>query len=75
MIVHCLYFDHFVFIDCYQIDVQSEKEAAPFVEESETEPRQQGKQPPIYHVDKTQFPLILLCMYRMITLCRFLPHS
>ena len=37
--------------------------------------RQQGKQPPIDHVDKTQFPLILLCMIRMVTLYRFLPHN
>ena len=56
VIVHCLYIDHFVYIDCYRIDVQPEQEAAPFVEEPETEPRQQGKQPPIDHVDKIPFP-------------------
>ena len=58
MIVHCLYIDHFVCIDCYRIDVQPEQqEAAPFVEDSETEPRQQGKQPLIDHVDKIPFSL------------------
>ena len=47
VIVHCLFIDHFVCFDCYRSDVQPEQqEAAPFVEESETEPRQQGKQPP-----------------------------
>ena len=56
MIVHCIYIDHSVCFDCYRIDVQPEQEAAPFVEESETEPRQQGKQPPIDHVDKIPFP-------------------
>ena len=56
MILHYLYIDHFVCIDCYRIDVQPEQEAAPFVEESETEPRQQGKQPPIDHVDKIPIP-------------------
>src|ERR1041384_3598928 len=57
VIVHCIYFDHLVCFNCYQIDVQPEQqEAAPFVEESETEPRQQGKQPPIDHVDKIPIP-------------------
>ena len=31
--------------------------------------------PPLIMSIKTQFPLFLLCMIRMITLCRFLPHS
>ena len=58
MIVHCLYIDHFVCIDCYRIDVQPEQqEAAPFVEESETEPRQQGKQPTLIMSIKSHFPL------------------
>ena len=56
MIVHCLYIDHFVCIDCYRIDVQPEQEAAPFVEDLEPEPRPQGKQPPIDHVDKIPIP-------------------
>src|ERR1043165_3874776 len=67
VIVHCLYIDHFVCTDCYRIDVQPEQEAAPFVEESETEPRQQGKQPPPLIMSiKSHFPLIPLCMIRML---------
>ena len=31
--------------------------------------------PPLIMSIKTQFPLFLLCMFRMITLCRFLPPS
>ena len=31
--------------------------------------------PPFIMSIKTQFPLFRLCMNRMITLCRFLPHS
>ena len=58
MIVQCIYIDHFVCLNCYRLDVQPEQqEAAPFVEEYETEPRQQGKQPPIDHVDKIPFSL------------------
>ena len=61
MNVHCICIDHFVCIDCYRIDVQPEQqEAAPFVEESDIEPRQQGKQPPIDHVDKNPFPSLFL---------------
>ena len=33
VIVHCLYIDHFVCIVCYRIDVQTELEATPFVED------------------------------------------
>ena len=46
-------------IDC-SIDVQLESEATPFVEDSVTEPRQQGKQPPFDHVDKNRFPTLSL---------------
>ena len=54
------------------IEVEPEQEATPFVEDPDTEPRQQGKQPPFDHVDKNPIPsLSLLCMNRMITLCRF----
>ena len=38
------------------IEVESEPKAIPFVEDTVTEPRQQGKQPPFDHVDKTPFP-------------------
>ena len=36
---------------CLSIEVEPKQEVAPFVEDPETKPRQQGKQPPIDHVD------------------------
>src|SRR3954464_12803103 len=47
-----------LFVLFARIDVQLESEATPFVEDTVTvtEPRQQGKQPPIDHVDKNPFP-------------------
>ena len=48
---------------CLSIEVEPEQEAAPFVEEPETEPRQQGKQPPIDHVDKNPVPSLTLMHY------------
>ena len=44
MIVHFIYFATLL-VFC-RVEVEPEQEAAPFVEEPETEPRQQGKQPP-----------------------------
>ena len=44
VLVHCIYFATF-FVVC-RVEVEPEQEAAPFVEDPETEPRQQGKQPP-----------------------------
>src|SRR3954468_1177058 len=41
-----------------RVEVEPKPEAAPFVEDHETEPRQQGKQTPIDHVDKSHFPLM-----------------
>ena len=41
------------------IEVEPESEATPFVEDPDTEPRQQGKQPPFDHV---------LIQFRWITL-------
>ena len=39
------------------IEVEPEQEATPFVEDPDTEPRQQGKQPPPLTMSiKTQFP-------------------
>ena len=38
------------------IEVEPESEATPFVEDTVTEPRQQGKQNPFDHVDKNSFP-------------------
>ena len=75
VIVHCTYVAPFDC--CLSIEVEPEQEAAPFVEDPETEPRQQGKQPPpIDHVDKNPIPsLFLLCMNRMVTLYQFLPLS
>ena len=74
VLVHCIYFAS-LFVVC-RLEVEPEQEAAPFVEDPETEPRQQGKQPPpIDHVDKNPFPLFPLCMIRMVTLYRLLPHS
>jgi hypothetical protein len=32
------------------IEVEPEQEATPFVEDPDTEPRQQGKQPPFDHI-------------------------
>src|SRR3954464_2906725 len=39
-----------------RVEVEPEPEAAPFVEDQELEPRQQGKQTPIDHVDKIPLP-------------------
>src|SRR3954466_15242284 len=39
-----------------RVEVEPEPEAAPFVEDPEIEPRQQGKQTPIDHVDKIPLP-------------------
>ena len=63
MIVHCIYFATF-FVVC-RVEVEPEQEAAPFVEDPEPEPRQQGKQTPIDHVDKILIPTqSRLCMFR-----------
>ena len=53
-IVHCVD----PMISMLFIEVEPEHEAAPFVEDPDTEPRQQGKQPPppFDHVDKNPFP-------------------
>ena len=54
VIVHCIYIAS-LFIVC-RVEVEPEPEAAPFVEDPEPEPRQQGKQPPINHVNKNPVP-------------------
>src|SRR3954469_20082939 len=54
VIVHCIYFASLLVV-C-RVEVEPEQEAAPFVEDPETEPRQQGKQTPIDHVDKIPLP-------------------
>src|ERR1041384_3041259 len=54
VLVHCIYFAS-LFVVC-RVEVEPEQEAAPFVEDPEPEPRQQGKQTPIDHVDKIPLP-------------------
>ena len=54
-------FEHCIHIDCLscfvcRVEVEPEQEATPFVEDQEPEPRQQGKQTPIDHVDKIPLP-------------------
>ena len=76
VIVHFLYIDHFVCIVCYRIEVEPEPEITPFVEDPDTEPRQQGKQTPLILSIKSHFPLSLAyALIRMITLLSILPHS
>src|SRR3954462_14400369 len=41
-----------------RVEVEPEQEAAPFVEDPEIEPRQQGKQTPLIMSIKSHFPLI-----------------
>src|SRR3954471_17998861 len=58
VIVQCIYFAT-LFVVC-RVEVEPEQEATPFVEDLDTEPRQQGKQPPLLIMSiKPQFPLIL----------------
>src|SRR3954470_2320743 len=54
-------FEHCIHIDCLscfvcRVEVEPEQEATPFAEDQEPEPRQQGKQTPIDHVDKIPLP-------------------
>jgi len=60
-----------------RIEVEPEPEATPFVEDTVTAPRQQGKQPPPLIMSiKIHFPLSLAyALSRMITLLSILPHS
>ena len=51
---HCILFILIALLA--RIEVQLELEATPFVEDTVTLPRQQGKQPPFDHVDKIPFP-------------------
>ena len=52
---HCIHIDCLSCFVC-RVEVEPEQEAAPFVEDPETEPRQQGKQTPFDHVDKIPLP-------------------
>ena len=63
VIVHCNYIAS-LFVDC-RVEVEPEQEAAPFVEDPEPEPHQQGKQTPIDHVYKIPIPSqSRLCIFR-----------
>ena len=74
ILIMCLSIALYLSLDCFvcSIDVQPEPEATPFVEDPviETSLARQAT-PPLIMSIKTQFPLFLLCMNRMITLCRF----
>src|SRR4051812_24092470 len=59
VIVHCIYFAPLIVV-C-RIEVEPEQEATPFVEDPDTEPRQQGKQPPFDHIFTLAPLLISLC--------------
>ena len=54
VLVHCTYVAPFDC--CLSIEVEPEPEITPFVEDTVFEPRQQGKQTPIDHVDKIPLP-------------------
>ena len=70
VLVHCIYFAT-LFVVC-RLEVEPEQEATPFVEDPETEPRQQGKQTPLIISIKSHFPLSLAyALFRMITMMRF----
>ena len=49
ILIMCLSIALYLSLDCFvcSIDVQLEPEATPFVEDTVTEPRQEGKQPPL----------------------------
>ena len=53
---HCIHIDCLSCFVC-QVEVEPEPEAAPFVEDPEIEPRQQGKQTPLIMSIKSYFPL------------------
>ena len=68
--MHCTYYAS-MFVVC-RIEVEPEPESTPFIEDPDTEPRQQGKQPPIDHVDKIPLPSqYRLCMIRRSPCYRF----
>src|ERR1041385_2557492 len=54
VLVHCIFFATLFVVN--RVEVEPEQEAAPFFEDPETEPRQQGKQTPIDHVGKIPLP-------------------
>src|SRR3954470_3239272 len=70
-------FEHCIHIDCLscfvcRVEVEPEQETTPFVEDQETEPRQQGKQTPLIMSIKSHFPLSLAyALFRMITMLCF----
>ena len=52
----CIYIDSMIAM----LLIEVEPEASPFVEDTVTEPRQQGKQPPFDHVVKNPIPSLSL---------------
>ena len=50
----CIYIDPMIVM--LLIEVEREPEATPFIEDTVYDPRQEGKQTPIDHVDKNPFP-------------------
>ena len=52
---NCIHIDCLSCFVC-RVEVEPEPDVAPFVEDPEIEPRQQGKQTPIDHVDKIPLP-------------------
>ena len=73
VIVHCIYFAT-LFVVC-RVEGEPEQEAAPFVEDPEPEPRQQGKQTPLVISIKSQFPLSLAYACLGDHFVSILPHS
>src|SRR4051812_24358830 len=73
VLVHCTYYAS-MFVVC-RIEVEPEPEATPFVEDPDTEPRQQGKQPPLIMSIKSQFPLSIAYACLGDHLVSILPHS
>ena len=59
---HCIHIDCLSCFVC-RVEVEPEPEAAPFIEDPETEPRQQGKQTPFDHVDKIPLPSHISLMH------------
>src|SRR3954464_7066191 len=59
---HCI---HLIATSCFvcRVEVEPEQEVTPSAEDPEPEPRQQGKQTPIDHVDKIPLPSHVLLMH------------
>ena len=72
-IVHSI--DCFICVVCSRIEVEPEPEITPATEDTQYDPRQQGKQTPIDHVDKIPLPSqSRLCIVYDDQHDAFLPH-